>query len=250
MVNSRHITALAVLLVFGVFVAGCGGGGGEQQQTTTTQETEAEPAGSGSLVATVNFDGEAPETETYDASGNSECGVDSVEGQKVVVNDNGTLKNVVVAVKSGPSGLDQSSGEVSVTQENCQYKPHVQTAKVGQSVTVGDDDQGLHNVRGTNQDGRQLFNLQTFKGQSKDITIENAGVVSLECDVHPWMQGWLYVTEHGAASVTGESGEVSLSDLPTGDYTIEIWHEEYGKKTKSVTVEEDQEASISVTYSA
>ncbi|MFB6344630.1 MAG: hypothetical protein ABEK50_02490 [bacterium] len=247
---SRTFTAALLLVVFGVFAAGCGGGGDNQTQTTqeTAEETQQVEA-TGSLSATVNFDGIAPEPKTHDASGNSECGVDEIKGKSVVVNDNGTLKNVVVAVKSAPTSIDQSVEAPTVDQTDCQYKPHVSIIKSGQKVTVTDQDQGLHNIRGT-RDGRQLFNEQTFKGQSKEIEIGNGGVVSLECDVHPWMQAYLYVTENGAAAVTGSEGSASLSELPAGDYTLVFWHEKYGKKTKKVTIKEDEEASVSVTFSA
>lgn len=244
---SRVFTLSFVLLAF-TLVVGCGGGGQETQTTQETTQTQQTTA-TGSLVATVNFDGEAPEPETFDASGNSECSVDTVESDAVQVNDNGTLKNVVVAVKNAPTSLDQSLESPTIDQENCQYKPAVSVAKAGNSITVSDSDQGLHNVRGT-LDGRQLFNAQTFKGQSKEITLNEAGPVSLECDVHPWMQAWVYVSENGAAAVTGDDGTASLSDLPTGEYTLEIWHETYGKKSKKVTVNEDSEASVSVTFSA
>lgn len=247
MFKGRSFVALAVLLAFGFVMVGCGGGGGEQADTS--METSTESAATGTLTATVNFDGEAPEPEEYDASGNDECGVDTVEGQKVVVNDNDTLKNVVVAVKSGPDGLDKSPADVQFTQKNCKYDPHVAVAKAGQSVTVGDEDPQLHNVRGT-QDGNQLFNLQTFEGQSKEFSVDNTGVVSLECDVHPWMQAYLYVTDNGAAGVTGENGEVTLEELPEGDYTLEIWHEEYGTQTEDVSISGDEESSVSVTFSA
>lgn len=245
MFKGRSFVAIVVLVAFGFVVAGCGGGG---EQADTGMESTAEPAATGSLTATVNFDGEAPEPEEYDASGNSECNVDTVEGQTVVVNDNGTLKNVVVAVKSGPDGLDKSAPDVSFTQKNCKYDPHVAVAKAGQSVTVGDEDPRLHNVRGS-KDGSQLFNLQTFEGDSKEFSVDETGVVSLVCDVHPWMQGYLYVTEHGAAGVTNDSGEVTLDELPEGDYTLEIWHEEYGTQTEDVTISEDEESSLSVTFS-
>jgi len=247
MFKGRSSVALVVLLAFGFVLVGCGGGGGEQ--TDTSMETSSEPAATGSLTATVNFEGEAPQPEESDASGNSECGVDTVKGQSVVVNDNGSLKNVVVAVKSGPDGLDKQPSDVKFNQKNCKYHPHAAVAKTGQSVTVGDEDSGLHNVRGT-KDGSQIFNLQTFQGQSKDFSVDSAGIVRLECDVHPWMQAYLYVTDSGAAGVTGSNGEVSMKELPAGDYTLEIWHEEYGTQTEEVTISEDEESSISVTYSA
>ncbi|MFB6347441.1 MAG: carboxypeptidase regulatory-like domain-containing protein, partial [bacterium] len=74
-------------------------------------------------------------------------------------------------------------------------------------------------------------------------------VYQLACDVHPWMTGWIYVTEHGAASVTGESGEATLSNLPAGEYTLEFWHEEYGTTTKTVSIDDGESASVSATFS-
>lgn len=242
---SKFVTVVFVLMAFGV-VAGCGGGG---EQQTAQQTTQTQPSATGSLVATVNFEGTEPEPETFDSSGNSECDVDTVKSDAVIVNDNGTLKNVVVAVKEAPTSLDKSLESPTIDQENCQYKPAVSVVKVGNAITVHDSDQGLHNIRGT-LNGRQLFNAQTFKGQSKEITLDKAGAVSLECDVHPWMQAWVYVSENGAAAVTGNEGTASLSDLPTGEYTLEFWHEKYGKQTKTVTIEKDQEASVEVTFSA
>ncbi len=245
----RTTVALLAFLALGFLVVGCGGGE-EPQTTTETTETTAEPAGEGSLVATVNLDGEAPELDPFDTSGNSECGVDEVPDETVVVNDNGTLRNVVVSVKSGPDGFEADAGEQEVIdQENCRYIPHVTTVKAGETFEITDSDPQMHNVRGTS-DGNQLFNKTTFEGQSFEQSFENPGVYNLECNVHPWMNAWVYVTDHGRASVTGENGEASLSDLPAGDYELTFWHEQYGSQTQEVTIESDQEASVSVSFSA
>lgn len=247
--NVRTLTSFLLVALFSVFVAGCGGGGSNQTQTeTTTTESGSSASGQGELVATVNFDGEAPEPETYDASGNTECSKNTLESREVVVNDNGSLKNVVVAVKSGPSGLDRSTESPTVDQVDCMYEPHVTTAKVDQSITFDDSDPSMHNVRAIKKGGSQVFNITTFKGQGKTQSFGGPGVYSLECNVHPWMKGWVYVTDHGAASVTGENGQATLSELPAGDYTIEVWHEKFGSKTQSVTIEKGKTASLSVSY--
>lgn len=231
------------------FVVGCGGGGG--QQTTTTEEPStpaADPATFGSLSVSVSYDGEVPEPEISDASGNDECGQDEIEKQPVKVND-GNLKDVVVVVESGPSGYEVDSTEpATVDQEDCQYKPHVLTMKTGQSLEIHDSDEGMHNVRGT-RDGRQLFNYTTFQGGTKDASFDEAGAFKLECDVHPWMSAWIYVTDHGKASVTDDAGSASLADLPPGDYEITLWHESLGTQTESVTIGENEEASLDVTFS-
>lgn len=253
MSKHRSILAVVAAVLVGVFIVGCGGGGGEQTTNTSSESSMEsdgsmeESSGSGSLALTANFEGDAPERETFDASGNSECGVDTIEGEKVVVNDNNTLRDVVVSVESGPSGLESEPKTVTVDQKNCMYKPHVVTAKTGQSIEVTHSDEGMHNVRGT-QDGEQLFNVTTFKGQSKEISFDEPGVYSLECNVHPWMQGWVYVTDHGQAAVAGDDGKAMLNNLPAGDYTLNVWHEEYGTQTKEVSVSDGKEASVSLTF--
>jgi hypothetical protein len=36
--------------------------------------------------------------------------------------------------------------------------------------------------------------------------------------------------------VTGDDGTFSLKGLPPGTYTIEVWHEKYGRQEQQVTV--------------
>lgn len=256
--RSSVLTLLAAVML--VFVAGCGGGGGEQPATTEeetqTEETAGEMAeqAAGSLAVTVQFEGDAPAPKEHDASGNPECNTDTVEGQQVVANDNGTLKNVVVTVEDGPT--DPASGSdknATIDQENCLYVPHVVTLGTNGTLTIKDSDENLHNVRGTTLDGKQLFNKTTFKGQSVEVaasTFDGPGFYSLECNVHPWMQAYVHVTDHGHAGVTDEQGSVSLAELPAGDYTIKAWHEKYGEQTQTVTVSGDEETSLSFTYTA
>lgn len=244
--TKRSYFSFALALFFVVVLGACGGGG-NQPAEPPQQSGSSTSGGSGGIVATVNFDGQPPEPETFDASGNAECNKGTIESRKIVVNDNGTLKNVVLAVKSGPSGLDRSPEPVTVDQENCMYEPHVATAKVGQSITYEDSDPSMHNVRAT-KDGSQIFNITTFKGSSKSQSFNSPGVYSLVCNVHPWMQGWVYVTEHGYASVTDDSGKATLTNLPAGKYTVKLWHETYGTRTKTVTVSDGQTAELSVSF--
>ncbi|MFB6347248.1 MAG: hypothetical protein ABEK50_16110, partial [bacterium] len=171
----RRFVSLSLILCLTLFLAACGGGGEQTNQPAEVSSSSGgSTSGSAKITATVNFEGQAPEPETYDASGNSECEQDSIESRKVVINDNDTLKNVVVAVKSGPSGLDKSPDPVSFDQVNCMYQPHVATAKVGQSIEYMDSDPSMHNVRAT-KNGRQVFNLTTFKGDSKKESFSSSG---------------------------------------------------------------------------
>lgn len=249
----RYLRSSAVafaIVAIAAVLTGCGGGGGADQATNTQETTtpEVDPATFGSLVVNASYEGEVPEPETHDASANSECNTDEITKQPVKVSD-GMLKDVVVTVESGPSGYEADATEaVSIDQQDCKYDPHVLTLKTGQTLNILDSDQGMHNVRGT-RDGSQLFNYTTFQGGEKDHSFDEAGVYKLVCNVHPWMSAWVYVTDHGKASVTSESGQATLSDLPPGDYEITLWHETLGSQTQSVTIGEEEEATLDVTFS-
>jgi hypothetical protein len=61
-------------------------------------------------------------------------------------------------------------------------------------------------------------------------------MVSVRCDLHPWMQGWLGVLDHPYFAVTDAEGRFTLRDVPPGDYTLAVWHERLGTGTSRVTV--------------
>jgi plastocyanin len=173
--------------------------------------------------------------------------VNTIEDQTVVVNDTGTLNNVVVSVKRGPKEFDQSLEKPVVDQENCTFEPRVTVAKVGQTVIFKDSDRGMHNVRGSLGD-QQLFNETTFQETAASVSIDQSGAVSIQCDVHPWMRGWIYFTPNGAARVTNQHGKATLSDLPPGEYTLQFWHEEFGTNTKTVEIYVGETLTVTTTF--
>ena len=47
-------------------------------------------------------------------------------------------------------------------------------------------------------------------------------MISVRCDLHPWMQGWLGVVEHPYFGVSGPDGRVTLRNVPPGDYVVGV----------------------------
>ena len=237
----RTIFATFLISIFSLALIGCGGGG--NQQPTTEEQPTPSPEETGVLQYAAKFEGDPPERREIDASANPECGKETILGEEVVVNDNQTLRDVVIAVQQGPSGYEVPADERLIDQENCIYRPHLTTVKAGQTVTITDSDEGMHNVRAT-QDGSQLFNMTTFQGDEKEVEFDKEGVVKLDCDIHPWMEAWVYVTDHGQAAVTGEDGKATLNQLPEGDYQFKAWHEEFGAKQHKESITAEEEISI------
>ena len=74
--------------------------------------------------------------------------------------------------------------------------------------------------------------------------------LKFKCDVHPWMESYIFVLDHPFFAVTGEDGTYDISDVPAGTYTLVAWHSRLGEHTQEITVGADGSVSADFTFSA
>lgn len=255
----------AMLLVFGL-VAGCGGGesdsGGAAEESGAEMAAAEEGGGmesavdlatAGRITGSVMLQGMAPQAEPIDMNEEPTCAQKWSERpmtERVVVNENGTLKNVFVYVKSGLPQMDfpTPSNPVVLDQDGCHYRPHVFGIQVGQTLQIKNSDGILHNINAKPQQNRGFNISQPVEMTTERRFSQPEVMVPLECDVHGWMNAYAGVLDHPYFSTTGDQGSFSIDQLPPGDYVIEAWHEEYGTQTMEVTVGASQTVEISFTF--
>ncbi len=200
------------------------------------------------LTVKAPFEGQAPAAENVKTDADAKCKLMHPAGMasdQVIVNANGTLKNVFAYVKEGLSGQKFETPKTAVTfdQKGCQYHPKVFGIMVSQPLEILNSDDTLHNVHSLPK-VNQGFNLgMPIKGMKLKKSFAKPEVmIKIKCEVHPWMGAYAGVLEHPFYGVTGEDGAAAIKDLPAGEYTIEAWHEKYGTQTQKVTVtDQDQE---------
>ena len=210
----------------------------------------------GSVTGKVNFSGTPPTPEKLSMSADPTCAslhTDPVYDDSVVVNTDGTLRNVFVYVKEGLEGQTlpaPPSTSVTIDQKGCQYFPHVFGIQVGQTLEILNSDATLHNIHSLAEKSKQ-FNLgMPIQGMKLTKKFDNPEImVKMKCDVHPWMHAYVGVLAHPFFGVSGEDGTFTIKDLPAGEYTIEAWHEKYGPQTQKVTVGEEA-TTIDFTFNA
>jgi len=191
----------------------------------------------GSLVGTVRYGGVVPEARTVSVTEDTAtCGASQLV-QSVRVGPDGGLADAVVSL------VDISRGAAPVPamaptldQRGCTFRPHVLLAPTGATVQVLNSDPLTHNVHTAAFDNRSVNRTQPTGMGAIELNFDAPEKVKIKCDLHPWMSAWIIVTDHPYHAVTDENGSFSLSNIPAGSYTVEVWHESLGARSQMVTV--------------
>jgi len=172
-----------------------------------------------------------------------------VMDESTVVNDDGTLRNVVVYIKDGPniSSVNDAAAAV-LDQKDCRYVPHVLAVRTNKPVDVTSHDPTLHNVHVLASANRAENFSETAVGASHRLTFAAPEFIRVKCDVHPWMGAYVAVFDHPCLAVTGDAGTFQIDRLPPGDYTLLAWHERYGTIEKQIKVTAGDSKPVDVTF--
>ncbi len=210
----------------------------------------------GTITGKANFTGTAPAPQKISMDADATCASlhsEPVYTEDVVLNSDNTLRHVFVYVKEGLEGKTFPAPATSVVmdQKGCHYNPHVFGIQVGQKLDIINSDATLHNVHALPTQSKEFNMGMPIQGMKLTKSFEKPEVmVKFKCDVHPWMKAYAGVLTHPFYSVTGEQGTFEIKDLPAGTYTLEAWHETYGAKTQTVTVDEAGTQSVDFTFAA
>lgn len=255
--RTNRISAPILVLV----LAACGGAGEESQATGDSDGSKAaaaavvDPATAAVVTGVIHFEGAAPANDAIDMSAEPTCAQKhpgTPRKQTVVVNDNKTLRNTFVYVKSGlpAQSWPTPTQAVVLDQQGCEYHPHILGVQTGQTIAIRNSDGLLHNVNAKPTVNRG-FNTGQPTNMTTNKTFTSAEVmIPVTCEVHGWMEAYIAVLDHPYYAVTGPDGSFRIENLPPGTYTIEAWHEKYGTKTAQVTVAAKETKQVAFTYNA
>lgn len=195
-------------------------------------------AGSVTGTITTAAKGVAPVRVTIDQK---VCGAE-LPDEAIVVDAQGRLANAVVIL----TGVKRAvSSEVIVTNEKCRFAPRVQLVSQKTSVKTTSKDAVLHTTNAQLENGRTLFNVALpIPGITITKAISSAGNVRLSCNTHPWMRGWMVVTDE-AAAISGGDGRFLIDNVPPGTYEARVWHETLKGAPRKVTVSTGKPADVS-----
>jgi len=213
-------------------------------------------AAEGSIAGTVKFSGTAPHMRGIDMSKDPYCVKQHenspVSLENIVVGSDGGLQNAVVYISEGLTGNEAAtaSNKPVFDQKGCQYIPHVLAMDANQEFQVITSDQTTHNIHPlpNAMTGNIPWNKSQPPGAPPIVTSwKTAEMISVKCNIHPWMHGYFAVVK-GPYATSDKSGAYTIHGVPPGSYTVTAWQEELGTQTAKVTVAAGKPGSADFTF--
>jgi len=225
---------------------------------------EVDVADGGTISGKVSFEGALPDdaVEKILITKNPEvCGTGEREVIWIDVKD-GALRGSFVyidKIKEGKKWPAPAGGNYLINQEKCRFKPWAQVVKPG-PVTIRNSDKGvLHNINTREMIGvekgrvvkRTMFNFgQPDPGDiEQPIKPRRSPFISINCEAHNFMFGFMMAPPHPYAVVVGDDGSFSIDNVPPGDYTVKAWHPRLGVVKTKVSVPAKGAAEANFTFS-
>lgn len=243
-----------------IMLTGCGGGGDKGKGGTATtpppgpapapsgEKTAVEGKGLATLKGKVTIDGQAPTAKDISAQVNMQddkahCLKDDPKNHEPgkdrtwVVGKDGGVANVAVWIRPPANKYfkisdEDKKKEVKVDQPFCHFEPHVSVAVAGQKVEVENSAPMSHNTKWKGDARKVPGGNQTIASKGHiDLALQPDWTtpVQLNCDIHKWMEGYIWVLETPFAAVTKEDGTFEIKGIPAGtEVMVVTWQEGQG----------------------
>lgn len=119
-----------------------------------------------------------------------------------------------------------------IDQRGLRFDPRVVPLGPGQPLRFANQDPETHNVHilGT------TFNRSMAPGQDIEFLADKPGIYKVVCDVHSHMRAFVVVGTSPWIAASDREGGFLLTDVPPGEYRLDVWHEMGPGLTRSITV--------------
>jgi plastocyanin len=146
------------------------------------------------------------------------------------------VAQAVVLVRPINGSRAPAPATTQIVQQFQSFTPSVLPIAVGTTVQFPNLDRMRHHVYSFSP--THTFEIRLYSGEeTPQVRFEQAGVVTLGCNIHDWMQGFIYVTDAPYFGATDAAGAVMLRDVPAGEYRVSVWHPQIAKEVDALSAD-------------
>ncbi len=157
---------------------------------------------------------------------------------------------VVTVVPTAGQAPRATPRAVVMDQIDKAFEPELQVIPTGSSVTFPNSDVVSHQVYSFSKTKR--FQLPLYRGTPyPPLRFDEPGLVTLGCNIHDGMIGYIVVTDAPWFGQTDAQGQWMTADLPPGEYEVHVRHPRMralaDERSGRVTVTARQRAELPLT---
>lgn len=141
----------------------------------------------------------------------------------VVDSTGNPLENAVVYAEAPGLAITSKPGSAEIEQKDKKFIPLVSVIQTGTSVAFPNNDKVKHHAYSFS--APKQFELKLYSGKpSAPVLFDKPGTVVVGCNIHDQMVAYIYVVNTPYFAKTDVKGTARLGNLPTGKYTLKVWH--------------------------
>jgi plastocyanin len=111
---------------------------------------------------------------------------------------------------------------VSIEQVDREFVPFLSVVQTNTPVSFPNRDPIQHHVYSFSP--AKPFEIKLYTGNSPEILLDRPGVVTLGCNIHDWMIGYVVVVPTPYFARTDAGGVARLREIPGGSYELRAFH--------------------------
>lgn len=139
------------------------------------------------------------------------------------------LAEVVAWIEPGadtpsPSAEPRAPVSLVMDQRKRQFTPYILPVQRGSTVIFPNSDPINHHVYSFSPAKRFELRLHHQGDSAQQLRFDAPGLVTLGCNIHDWMLGFILVLDSPWFAQTDQGGRAQLEYQPAAGQTLHIWH--------------------------
>jgi hypothetical protein len=191
----------------------------------------------GDLTGKFVYGGPAPKPGQLAVTKDENCCGKNVPDESLVVGADGGIANVVIYVRTKlaenaihPEYVANAPKQVIYDNKSCRFEPHVLGVWLSKTaISLHNSDMCAHNSNLAPILDKAINPLlPPMAEQPYSFNREQNLLQPVNCNIHPWMKGYILPRSNPYFAVTGADGSFTIKNLPAGEHEFQVLHEQVG----------------------
>ncbi len=124
------------------------------------------------------------------------------------------------------------------------FEPAFQVVPASRTIEISNADAIAHNTHVFYR-GDTIFNVALpHSGVTVRKNLPGAGIFEVRCDLHPWMQAWLFAPPGRHFAVLNEPETVIFDDIPPGEYVLHLWRRGRAEGVERIVLSDGESSTL------